>query len=108
VTIDINAHLSALHSSLVISFSSALSFNRAFSSSEFIAPRHDETEKEASHALLRATEYRTYILGGQVFKPIFGLGFEKTVSLIHELLDYGPVPVGVGLCEAAAPADYPC
>jgi hypothetical protein len=97
VTIDSNAHLSALHSSLVISFSTALSFNRAFSSSEFIAPRHDETEQEASHAFLQSTEYRNYIIRGQVSKPIFGLGIEKTVSLVNELLNHGPVPVDVGL-----------
>jgi hypothetical protein len=48
------------------------------------------------------------MLGGQVSEPIFGLGVEKTVSLINELLDYGLPAVGVGLCERVAPADHAC
>jgi hypothetical protein len=104
---DRYTHYSALHSSFLISFSTALSFNRAFSSSEFIAPRHDETEKEASHALLQPAVYRNYMLDREVTRPLFGLGVEKTVSLINELLDY-PTYVGVGLCKTSAPADFAC
>jgi hypothetical protein len=46
------------------------------------------------------------MLDGAVAQPIFGLGVEKTVSLINWLLNYGPVLVGVRLCKAAAPVDY--
>jgi ATP-dependent Clp protease adapter protein ClpS len=99
-------HCSAIHSSLSVSFSTALSFNGAFSSSEFIGPRHDETEEEASHALLQAVDYRSYMQYGEVIQPIFGLGVEKTVSLINELHNYGTVLVGVGLCDAYSVVDY--
>jgi hypothetical protein len=85
-----------MYFSLSTSCSTALNSNRAFSSSEFIAPRHDETEKEVSHALLQAVDYRNYMLKGEVAQPIFGLGGKRTVSLINELLDYYPVVVGLG------------
>jgi hypothetical protein len=99
-------HCSAIHSSLSVSSSTALSFNRAFSSSEFIAPRHDESEEEASHALLQAVDYHNYMRDGEVTQPIFGLGGEKTVSLINELHNHGAVLVGLGLCGTGAMVDY--
>jgi hypothetical protein len=93
-----------------ISSSTALSFNRAFSSSEFIAPRHDETEEEASHALLLSVDYHNYMRDGEVAQPIFGLGLEKTVSLINELYNYGTrlVSIGFGPCGTDALVDYAC
>jgi hypothetical protein len=85
-----------------------LSSNRVLSSAIFIAPRHDETEKEASHALLRTVDYHNYMHDGEVTQPIFGLGVEKTVSLINELLNYGADIVRVGLCGTDALVDYAC
>jgi hypothetical protein len=84
-----------------------LNSNRAFSPSEFIGPRHDETEKEGSHALLQALNYRNYMLDGEVSQPIFGLGVKNTVSLINERLNY-PVAVAVGPYGRHALADYAC
>jgi hypothetical protein len=63
-----------------------LGSNRAFSSSEFIAPRHGETENESSHALLRPVDYRKYMLEGEISQPLLGLGVEKTASLIYQVL----------------------
>jgi hypothetical protein len=99
-------HPSASYSSLSTSCSSALSSNRALSSAIFIAPRHDKAEKEGSHALLQAVDYYNYIRDGEVTRPIFGLGVEKTVSLVNELLDYGAKLVRVGLCTTDALVDY--
>jgi hypothetical protein len=99
---------SSIHSSLSISSSTALNSNWAFSPSKFIAPRHDETEKEASHALLHAVNYHNYMLDGEVSQPIFGLGVKKTVSLINELLSYGLASVGVGPCGTDILAEYTC
>jgi hypothetical protein len=81
---------SDIYSGLSTSCSAALSSSRAFSSSEFIAPRHEETEKEASHALLQVVDYRNYMLDAEVSRPIFGLGVQMTVMLINELFDYAP------------------
>jgi hypothetical protein len=53
-------------------------------------------EKEASHALLQAVDYHNYMIGGEVSRPLFGLGVEKTVSLLNELLNYDALLVGVG------------
>jgi hypothetical protein len=100
-------HCSSIHFNLSTSCSAALSSNRAFSSSEFISPRHDETEKEASHAFLQAVDYHNYMLDGAVAQPMFGLGVEKTVSLVNELLKY-PASVGVRLCKTEALTDYAC
>jgi hypothetical protein len=86
---------SSIHYNLSTSCSAALSSNLAFFPSDLIAPRHAETEQEASHALLPAVDYHNYMLAGEVVQPIFGLGVEKTVSLINELLKYR-VSVGVG------------
>jgi hypothetical protein len=61
---------------------------------------------EASHALLQAVEYRNYILTGEVAQPVFGLGVQKTVSLINELLNHDPKFVRVRLCGTRALADY--
>jgi hypothetical protein len=83
-----------------------LSSNRALSSATFIAPRHDEAEKEGSHALLRAVDYHNYIRDGEVTQPRFGLGVEKTVSLVNELLNYGADFVRVSLCGTDALVDY--
>jgi hypothetical protein len=101
-------HYSAIYSSLSISCSTALSSNRAFSSSEFIAPRHDETEKEASHALLQPAVYRNYMLDREVTRPLFGLGVKKTVSLINKLLDFDRGPVRIVLCGTHALTDRAC
>jgi hypothetical protein len=73
-----------MYFSLSTSCSTALNSNRAFSSSEFIASRHDETEKEVSHALLQAVDYHNYMLEGEVGQPIFGLGVGMTVSCKKE------------------------
>jgi hypothetical protein len=80
----------------------------AFSPSEFIAPQHDESEKEASHALLQNMDYRDYMSDGEVTRPLFGLGVEAIVSFINGLLKYLPAGVGVGLCGTHALADYAC
>jgi hypothetical protein len=101
-------HYSAIYYPLSSSCSTALSSSRAFSSSEFIARRHDETEKEASHALLQVVEYRNYVLNGVVAQPIFGLGVKKTVSLINKLLDFDRGPVRIVLCGTHALTDRAC
>jgi len=80
----------------------------AFSSSKFIATRHDETEKEASHALLQNVDYHSYMSDGKVTRPLFGLNIEATVSFINELLEYDPASVGIRLCGIHTLADYAC
>jgi hypothetical protein len=86
---------SDIHSSLSISCSTGLSSNRAFSSSEFIASRHDETEKEATHAFLQAVDYHNYMIGREASRPLFGLGVKRTLSFIEKLLDHDRALVSV-------------
>jgi hypothetical protein len=99
-------HDSVIHFSLSTSCSTTLSSNRAFASSQFIAPRHDETEKEASHALLQPVDYRKYMLEGQISQPLLGLGVEMTASLMNQVLRNLRHSVGDGTVMDTRPADY--
>jgi len=44
-------------------------------------------EAEATHPLLTKLEYRNYAFDEEIAEPLFGLGAEDTISLIHTILD---------------------
>lgn len=66
---------------------SAISKSNQFSSSQFIATRHQEVEREMAHVLLQQVPYRNYIMDRQVSRPIVGLGRSATLSLLKQVLD---------------------
>lgn len=65
--------------------SSAIHANKEINSVRLIDPLHKQVEAETQHIFLKPIEYRNYLQGGQVSKPIFGLGIEETTVLVTQI-----------------------
>jgi hypothetical protein len=79
---------------LSASCSVALHSTRAFASTLFIAPRHEEIVQERSHLLLRKFEYDNFLVGG-IGRPLFGVSETQTLKLANLILDAIEHPVYV-------------
>ncbi|KIM20724.1 hypothetical protein M408DRAFT_30117 [Serendipita vermifera MAFF 305830] len=77
---------SLLASRLSSSNSTAIYDTILFSSSKFIAPHHEQMNKEKGHPFLKEVCYRNHAADGRVVKPIFGTDIVNTVALAHDIL----------------------
>jgi hypothetical protein len=86
-------NFSNMHSTLSTSCSTAQEKTATFTTSQFVAPRHDEVERERLHPFMMKVHYRNYILDGDgevVARPLFGLGAHETVEIIQQILKVQP------------------
>jgi len=81
---------SKLSADLSSACSTGISQTSLFASSYYIAPFHADGEREASHPLLKSTEYQSPLVDFEKFQPIFGLGTKQTATLITRLLKSNP------------------
>lgn len=76
-----------LYSEIVQDSSIALHSIDRFSSTTFIAPKHEGTAKEREHPYLRPFVYRRFWLDGKESpKPILGISREKQLKLLLAVL----------------------
>lgn len=66
--------------------STAIHANKEIDSVRIISPHHEQVEVEMRDSILEPIKYRNYLNGGQVSRPIFGLGAEETSLLITQII----------------------